>query len=307
MARALGSLCRQTLDASQYEVIVVDNGSRDTTRARVEAFARDYPNVRYVLETQQGLSNARNCGAGVARAEYLLYIDDDAIAPSDYLAKISHALEVHRPDILGGPIYPYYFHPKPRWFRDEWEIRRYAARSGFATTGGISGSNYVIRGDLLKQLGMFDPSLGMKGDQLGLGEDRKVLETYRQMVPRERQRVYYALECPVLHVVPAVKMRPAYMLTRHFAAGRLNVTVKGRARTTRGAVEALMQLPRVVVRKHLDVGRVGWSGIDPVEAIRRTAFESGLVFEAFRQVALRAKRSLKERRGRSAQPRIRES
>jgi len=296
LARALGSLCRQTLSAVRYEIIVVDNNSHDDTRLRVEESAREHANVRYLLETKQGLSQARNCGADAARGEYLLYIDDDAIAPSDYLENILAAVETHRPDILGGPVYPYYFVAKPRWFRHEWEIRCYARRSGFVTTGGISGSNYVIRRDLLKILGMFDPLLGMKGDELGLGEDRMVLETYRKSLPSENQRVYYALECPVLHLVPASKMRLGYMLSRHFATGRLNVTVKGQLQTSGAAVKVLLQLPFVVFRKHLDVRRLGWRGIQLVEGIRRAVWESGRVYEAFRQAVLRNTRDLSGRR-----------
>jgi glycosyltransferase involved in cell wall biosynthesis len=288
LSRALESLCRQSTGPARYDIIVVDNNSRDDTRAYVEDVARRYPNVRYALEMKQGLSHARNCGAEIARSEYLLYMDDDAIAPSEYFEQILSLLDMHKPDILGGPIYPYYLAPKPRWFRDEWEIRRYAKQSGFATIGGISGSNYVIRKDVLKQLGMFDPSLGMRGDELGLGEDRKVLETYRNTVPLEKQRVYYALECPMLHLTPAVKLRPGYLARRHFAAGRLAVTVKGRGQTFGEAMRSLGRLPRAVYVKHLNVRDKGWAGVDPVEAIRRCIFEFGLLYEAFRQMALRS-------------------
>lgn len=288
LSRALESLCRQSTDPGRYDIIVVDNNSRDDTRAYVEDVARRYQNVRYAIELKLGLSHARNCGAELARSEYLLYMDDDAIAPSEYFEQILPLLETHKPDILGGPIYPYYLVPKPRWFRDEWEIRRYAKRSGFATTGGISGSNYVIRRDLLKQLGMFDPSLGMRGNELGLGEDRKVLETYRNTVPLEKQRVYYALECPMLHLTPAAKLHPGYIARRHFAAGRLAVTLKGRGQTFGEALRILAQLPRTVYLKHLNVRDRGWDGVDPVEAIRRCIFEFGLLYEAFRQMALRA-------------------
>jgi glycosyltransferase involved in cell wall biosynthesis len=280
--RALLSVCRQSLRRDRYEIIVVDNNSRDETADRIAAVQARYPDVVYVKELKQGLSHARNRGFAESSGDYVLYMDDDAIAPSEYLETVARLLHQYAPDILGGPIYPFYVLPKPRWFRDDWEIRRYAAESGFALKGGISGSNFVIRRPWLERIGMFDPALGMKGSEMRLGEDRQALETYRALVPEAEQRVYYALEAPMLHLVPAMKMQLGYMLRRHFAAGRLKVTVKGTARTWSALGISLTQLPGKVCRKHLNLVRDGWAGVDVVEAVRRTVFELGVVYEGFR-------------------------
>src|SRR5262245_32415256 len=67
LADALLDLSRQSLDASLYEVLVVDNNSTDPTRDVVERASRERPNVRYLRETRQGLSHARNLGWREAR------------------------------------------------------------------------------------------------------------------------------------------------------------------------------------------------------------------------------------------------
>src|SRR6266540_2548384 len=61
-----------------WELIVVDNNSRDDTRAVVEGFARTarFP-VRYVFAGRQGLCHARNTGITVARGEVMAFTDDD--------------------------------------------------------------------------------------------------------------------------------------------------------------------------------------------------------------------------------------
>ena len=76
-ATAIESLCEQTADKSQYEVIVVDNNSQDNTREVTEDFCSRYPNLRYCLEEEQGLSHARNRGWRESRGVYVAYVDDD--------------------------------------------------------------------------------------------------------------------------------------------------------------------------------------------------------------------------------------
>ncbi|MEE8471432.1 MAG: glycosyltransferase family A protein [Dehalococcoidia bacterium] len=78
LRQAIQSLADQTLPTEQYEVIVVDNGSTDNTRAVVEGFDH-IANLRYVYEPILGLSQARNTGWQNARGEYIAFMDDDAI------------------------------------------------------------------------------------------------------------------------------------------------------------------------------------------------------------------------------------
>jgi glycosyltransferase involved in cell wall biosynthesis/ubiquinone/menaquinone biosynthesis C-methylase UbiE len=227
---ALKSLLEQSLPAEKFEVIVVDNNSEDETEDLIREFAEKSPNIRCVREPKQGLSNSRNRGCEEARGDYLLYLDDDAKAHPDYLWNVYLKLVEKRPDILGGPIYPYYTSRKPAWFKDEYEIRLNAKESGWSANCRISGSNYVIRKDLLRDLGLFDPRLGMVGGQVRLGEEREVLNKYRATRPAAEQKVYYDLDCIVYHHVPREKMSGRNFLKRHYAAGRAKADLEGRTR-----------------------------------------------------------------------------
>jgi GT2 family glycosyltransferase len=161
----------------------------------------------------------------VAKGAYLCFLDDDAKPPPAYLASIHQVIEEHRPDIFGGPVYPYYTTPKPAWFDDALEIRRHAPTTGFSD-GSISGGNFVIRTPLLRELGMFSPELGMVGKKVRLGEERAILEKYRSRVPRAEQRVFYSLECFIYHHVPPAKMRVWYFIKRGYFSGKANVLIK---------------------------------------------------------------------------------
>ncbi len=89
--------------APPFEVIVVDNGSRDGTRGLVEARAGGDPPVWYVGEPAPNRAKARNRGAAAARGDYLLFCDDDVRLPAGWVA--AHAAAQRGGDyVVNGPI-----------------------------------------------------------------------------------------------------------------------------------------------------------------------------------------------------------
>jgi cellulose synthase/poly-beta-1,6-N-acetylglucosamine synthase-like glycosyltransferase len=75
----LQALLAQTVPPTQYEIIIVDDGSRDATAAMIRRLQEDYPThqVRLVQQANAGPAAARNHGAQLARAEILLFTDAD--------------------------------------------------------------------------------------------------------------------------------------------------------------------------------------------------------------------------------------
>jgi hypothetical protein len=82
----LESLCRQTLPRDAFEVVVVDDGSRDHTRHVVETFAGRLPLVAS-RQRSAGLASARNHALYLARGAIALFVDDDARAEPDLLER----------------------------------------------------------------------------------------------------------------------------------------------------------------------------------------------------------------------------
>jgi len=284
----LESLRDQDVERSQFEVIVVDNNSTDGTGEQVARYLGGQPQVRYVFEPIQGLSYARNRGAGEADAPYLTYIDDDTTVPRDFVKSVLEVIASHAPDIVGGPIFPFYTSPKPSWFRDEYETRQYADASGFSTTCGVSGSNFTIRRELVEHLGGFDVQLGMKGDEQGFGEDRALLLAYRRQVPANRQRVYYSLNCRISHWVAPYKLRLTYRIWRQFEGGLMNVRVMNRAATTPAAVAEFTGAPRATLRYLLRQYRQ--SGVlrtDYTEILLTASFHFGIFVGILRDLPSR--------------------
>ena len=198
------------------EIIIVDNNASDGTAGFAKALAAEDPAFVYLFEPRQGLSHARNAGAAAARHEFLLYLDDDVLLPPHYLPTLGRRLGQHDPDFFGGPLYPLYVDPKPEWFPESLEVRKKAVRSGFDDNIVLTGANYGVRREVLKQVGGFDPAYGMTGGKVGMLEERLVIETYRRLVPAGRQKVYYGLDHFILNDTPARRMTLGFQLKRIF-------------------------------------------------------------------------------------------
>src|SRR5207244_5719717 len=90
-----------TLEYPNFEVIVVDDGSRDGTAA----IAREY-GFRLISTDNRGLSRARNTGLEAATGEIVAYIDDDAWPDPDWLNYLAVTFRTTDHVGVGGPNLP---------------------------------------------------------------------------------------------------------------------------------------------------------------------------------------------------------
>lgn len=75
--RCILSCSNQNIDISEYEIIVIDDGSPDNSIDIVERLARKNINIKIFSQKNQGLSQARNKGLEIAKGEYVWFIDSD--------------------------------------------------------------------------------------------------------------------------------------------------------------------------------------------------------------------------------------
>lgn len=115
LERALASLEEQQ-NAPSFEVVIVDNGSSDTTPSVVEEYARRVGAVRYVAAPQPNRGEARNRGVAASTGRYVLFCDDDVQLPRDWIAAHAAAHADADDRVVNGPILnvpSYESRPKP--------------------------------------------------------------------------------------------------------------------------------------------------------------------------------------------------
>jgi GT2 family glycosyltransferase len=145
----------------KWEVVVVDNGSKDDTRAVVAEYARgsDHP-MRTIIEEGRGVSRAKNAGWRAARSDIIVSIDDDCYPEEDYLDAIFECFANDKKvGFAGGRILLH----DPRDLRitiqESLEPVEFPPGS-FIGPGVIQGANIAYRRAALSEVGGFDPWFG---------------------------------------------------------------------------------------------------------------------------------------------------
>jgi len=94
IGECLASLLRQNLPAASYEIIVIDDGSRDHTQSIVQQLvANTAGRITFLEQNHAGPALARNLGATQARGQILAFLDADMTFATDFLAKLIAPIE----------------------------------------------------------------------------------------------------------------------------------------------------------------------------------------------------------------------
>lgn len=177
LAECLDSLATQTAFQATFEVIVVDNNSTDNTEAVVDLFYDKILGLRFVKESRQGLSYARNTGMSIAKAEWIACLDSDAKAHANWIEIILAEISKDNFDCFGGPYLAWHrTGPPPIWFANDWESTTldYNFYGVISENNFPTGGNCAFKKQLALTMGKFPVNIGMQGGKCGYGEETKL-------------------------------------------------------------------------------------------------------------------------------------
>lgn len=174
LSRSIESVIGQTLDAEDYEIVIVDDNSKDETQTIAENFVQQFPGfVRYLRTKHAGLHQARHVGAIAAKAEILAYTDDDAVCDEYWVEELLSAYDNHDIGCAGGKTAVKWDGKPPDWFiPHEAFLAKLDYGPGFRTltpSESIYGVNFSIKKHVLCKVGGFHPDL-INGQRVGDGE-----------------------------------------------------------------------------------------------------------------------------------------
>jgi cellulose synthase/poly-beta-1,6-N-acetylglucosamine synthase-like glycosyltransferase len=258
LARCLDALTTQRTDGTEYEIIVVDNGSAEPPRAVCAGFA----GVRLEIEPLPGPGPARNRGASVATAPLLAFIDADCIAEPSWIHAIVKFMDNPAIDFAGGDIK--ILSREDRLTAIEayesvysYRAQFYVERQGFAATG-----NMAVRTEVFRAVGPFGGIGSMEDTEWG------------QRATRMGYRIGYMVNACVS--TPSCKSFAELVRRwdRHVAheyrqfRNRKNPTLIWTARSLAVAVSPAAEAIHILRSDRLDRLRDRWSALTCLTCIR---------------------------------------
>lgn len=222
----LKSIAENEFSTIDYEIVLIDNNSTDNTQDECRRFQNDYQAItfKYFVETNQGLSFARNRGITEAKGNILIYVDDDATVNKDYL-QAYYNLFINNPQVFaaGGPIIPVYEEERiPAWMS-------YFTKpliTGYLYSGSKikefkrgkypGGGNAAYRKEVFEHVGIFNVNLGRNGTSLAGSEEKDIFDKMAQ----KRMKIYYIPDAVLYHIIPPYKLTDAYFDKLTYDIGR---------------------------------------------------------------------------------------
>lgn len=178
------------------EVLVIDNGSTDSTKEVVAEYTSvENPVFRYLSESKPGKSRALNGAMCEAKGEIIAFTDDDCIPAPDWVKRIVKEFDTDGElSVLGGRIELYderdvqqatLLSKERKLVKNGWEVCAFPV---------IIGANMAFRKTVLAAISGFDPLLG-PGTKCKAVEDLDII--YRSL--KDGFKIVYAPEVIVFH------------------------------------------------------------------------------------------------------------
>jgi glycosyltransferase involved in cell wall biosynthesis len=213
------SVLAQTHD--ETELVLVSDGNPDVYERFDEEFGHREDVLTHCNDENVGLLESRNNGAEVATGDVVAFIDDDAVAATDWVEQLVEAYEHRDAVAAGGKMVPSWVAGRPTFLPAEFYWLVGVTQRGFADGPGevrnTFGSNISFRRGVFLDLDGFDTDIGgRQGDANLQGGETELCARMRE---EYGDGVYYNPEAEVAHKVFEYRTEPRWLLDRAFWQG----------------------------------------------------------------------------------------
>ncbi len=232
---ALKCLEEQLLpEGVDWEVLVVDNNSKDRTKEVADSFVDRSPGIfKYLFEGRQGKCHALNTAVGVAQGEILAFTDDDVTIDKEWVWHLKRAFDQYGCSGAGGKIVPVFLAKVPTWLDADKPYPFLNALVGldygpdsfiWTKRRTFYGANMAFKKEVFARQGLFRLDLGpTKENLLGKGEDSEFCD--RAFAGGEI--LMYVSDAVVYHPAEKNRMTKEYFQRWYFNHGRFVAKTSG--------------------------------------------------------------------------------
>lgn len=157
----LVSLINQDFPKYQYEIIIVDNGSKDNTVNILEEYKKD---ILILHESKKGAYIARNTGIDISKGKIIAFTDADCIVHKDWLKELYKGFTSDDIGCVVGAVIPYPGKTLVEIYSGNKDLlsQKHTLNSKFLPYGQTA--NVAFRREVFKKIGNFDQGLMSGGD-----------------------------------------------------------------------------------------------------------------------------------------------
>lgn len=202
-----------------WPILIIDNNP-DELPIEISRRLLRLPSVFIVHESLPTLSAARNRGLKEADTPWVIYLDDDILLPSNFFQVTQTLIETRQFDCFGGTYYPFYPSGRPDWLPDSFGRKKWLTSStqriDINKDGFLSGGIIAIKREVAISVGGFTSSLGMRGNNVGYGEE----DDLQKRLQTAGYRIGFVPDWWMYHAVLPHKLQLTWHLKSAFARGR---------------------------------------------------------------------------------------
>ncbi len=222
----LESFLKQNFKKEDYEIIISNNNSTDNTEELVQRFIKNNSsyNIRYLLESRQGVHYARNSAAKLAKGEFLYFTDDDMIAEPDALSELLYLFGLDKKIAsVTGLVLPKWEVAPPDW------ILKLCNNALLSLNDpdydliisekdcNVFSCHQMIRREVFFQSGGFNPE-NTKGVWIGDGETGLNIK-----IKEKGFKFAFNRKSVIHHIIPASRLTQKYLDKRMANQGNCDI------------------------------------------------------------------------------------
>ena len=230
----LNSLVCSKFNSNDFEILIVDNCSTDSTKEVSEQFIslNSKFNIRYIFESMPGLLSGRQRGAVEAKGDILTFIDDDVIVSEYWLQAISDSFLDNNVSLVGGRNLPEFEITPPDWIQSFYVPSEYGGWSLFALSINdfgdkeqiisplfVWGLNYSIRKKIFFKVGGFNPDTYPKKFQKYQGDGESGLS---EKLIKNGIKAIYQPKALIKHLILADRLTIEFFERKYYYLGVCN-------------------------------------------------------------------------------------
>lgn len=226
---ALNSITKQTLLQSEFEVIVINNGSTNEAELVTKSFSSKIKNFQYLYTKKPGLHVGRHLGLKMSKSQILVYADDDIEVFPGWLAAIKDSFKDKTVYLVGGKNLPKFEVDPPLWLKEIWLRKgKYGKAFSYLSISDLGnkveeidpyyiwGCNFSVRKSVLLESEGFHPD-GMPSELIRYRGDG---ESYvSRFIQKRGYKAIYNPQASVFHLISKEKMTFNYLCKKAYMAG----------------------------------------------------------------------------------------